>query len=162
MAPAGTRRRITGEKEVDMNEQSILDTTKVEDAMHKGVMTCSLYAPMTAVARKMATNRIHCVVVWNEPARNEAAELWGVVSDLDLVKLAATEDLSWRTAGASAATPALMIARDETLRRAAQLMGEHEVTHLVVVEPTTTKPLGILSTLDLAEVLAGVAEPALA
>ena len=145
-----------------MNEQSILDTTKVEDAMHKGVMTCSLYAPMTAVARKMATNRIHCVVVWNEPARNEAAELWGVVSDLDLVKLAATEDLSWRTAGASAATPALMIARDETLRRAAQLMGEHEVTHLVVVEPTTTKPLGILSTLDLAEVLAGVAEPALA
>jgi CBS domain-containing protein len=145
-----------------MNEQSILDTTKVEEAMHKGVMTCSLYAPMTAVARKMATNRIHCVVVWNEPARNEAAELWGVVSDLDLVKLAATEDLSWRTAGGSATTPALMIAPDETLRRAAQLMVEHEVTHLVVVEPTTTKPLGILSTLDLAEVLAGVAEPALA
>jgi len=55
-----------------------------------------------------------------------------------------------------------MIASDETLRRAAQLMGEHEVTHLVVVEPTTTKPLGVLSTLDLAEVLAGVAEPALA
>lgn len=145
-----------------MNEQSVLDTTKVEDAMHKGVVTCSLYAPMTSVARKMATNRIHCVVVWNEPARNEAAELWGVVSDLDLVKLAATEDLSWRTAGGSAATPALMIAPDETLRRAAQLMGEHEVTHLVVVEPTTMKPLGVLSTLDLAEALAGVAEPALA
>jgi CBS-domain-containing membrane protein len=45
---------------------------------------------MTDVARRMATNRIHCLVVWNEPARNERADLWGVVSDLDLVKVAAT------------------------------------------------------------------------
>jgi CBS domain-containing protein len=90
------------------------------------------------------------------------AEMMVEHGDLDLVKLAATEDLAWRTALGSAATPALMIAPDETLRRAAQLMGEHEVTHLFLVEPTTTKPLGVLSTLDLAEVLAGVAEPALA
>jgi hypothetical protein len=58
----------------------------------------------------MATNRIHCVVVWNEPARNETAELWGVVSDLDLVKVAATGDLSARTSGESAATPPLTVA----------------------------------------------------
>ena len=144
-----------------MNEQAMLDTTKVEDVMHKGVMTCGLYAPMTEVARTMATNRIHCVVVWNEPARNEAAELWGVVSDLDLIKVAATEDLSARTAGGSATTPALMVAPDETLRRAAQLMAEHEVTHLVVVDPATTKPVGALSTLDLAAVVSGVRELAL-
>jgi CBS domain-containing protein len=145
-----------------MNEQPILESTRVEDAMHKGVMTCSLYAPMSSVARTMAANRIHCVVVWNEPARNEAAELWGVVSDLDLAKIAATEDLAGRTAGGSAVTPALMIAPDDTLRHAAQLMAEHEVTHLVVVEPETTKPVGVLSTLDLAAVLGGVDEPALA
>lgn len=145
-----------------MNEQSPLDSTTVQDVMHKGIVTCSLHAPMSEVARAMAAQRIHCVVVWNEPARNEAAELWGVVSDLDLVKIAATEDLSWRTAGRSAATPALMVAPDETLRRAAQLMAEHEVTHLVVVDPPTAKPVGILSTLDLAAVLGGVAEPALA
>jgi CBS domain-containing protein len=141
-----------------MNEHSLLDTTTVEDAMHTGVVTCSLHAPMTEVARKMAGNRIHCVVVWNEPARNEAAELWGVVSDLDLVKIAAAEDPAWRTAGGSAATPALMIVPDETLRRAAQLMAEHEVTHLVVVDPQTAKPVGVLSTLDVAAVLAGVGE----
>lgn len=145
-----------------MNEQSILDSTSVEDAMHKGVTTCGLNAPMTSVARTMAANRIHCVVVWNEPGRNEPAELWGVVSDLDLAKIAATEDLSARTAGGSAATPALMISPDETLRRAAQLMSEHEVTHLVVVDPDTTKPVGVLSTLDVAAVLGGVNEPALA
>jgi CBS domain-containing protein len=144
-----------------MNEQLMLDTTKVEDVMHKGVVTCSLYAPMNSVAHTMAVDRIHCVVVWNEPARNEEAELWGVVSDLDLVKIAATADLAQRTAGVSAATPALMIAPDETLRRAAQMMAEHEVTHLVVVDPKTAKPVGVVSTLDLAAVLGGVGEPAL-
>jgi len=142
-----------------MNEQSILDTATVKDVMHKGVMTCSLYSPLTAIARTMATNRIHCVVVWNEPARNEAAELWGVVSDLDLVKIAATEDMSARTAGGSAATPALMVAPDETLRRAAQVMAEHEVTHLVVVDQQTARPVGVLSTLDLAGALSGIGEP---
>jgi CBS domain-containing protein len=149
-------------KEVEMNQQLILETTRVEDVMHEGVVTCSLYAPMSVVARTMAENRIHCVVVWNEPARNERAEVWGVVSDLDLVKMAATQELSARTAGASAATPALMIAPEETLQRAAQLMSEHEVTHLVVVDPGTAKPVGVLSTLDLAGVLGGVREATVA
>jgi len=141
-----------------MNEQSILDATTVADVMHKGVVTCSLHAPMTDVARKMATHRIHCVVVWNEPARNETAELWGVVSDLDLVKVATTEDLSARTAGESAASPPLMVTTDETLERAAQMMAEHEMTHLVVVDPSTKKPVGVLSTLDVAAVLGGVGQ----
>lgn len=136
-----------------------LETLKVQDAMHEGVYTCSLYAPLSTVARIMAAHRVHAVVVWNEPARNEAAQLWGVVSDLDLIKMAATEDLTGRTAGGSAATPALMIPRYESLARAAQLMAEHEVTHLVVVDRTSTKPVGVLSTLDLAEALAGVTEP---
>jgi CBS domain-containing protein len=158
MALARPHSRIEA-KGGEMNEQSILDATTVADVMHNGVVTCSLYAPMTDVARKMATNRIHCVVVWNEPARNETAELWGVVSDLDLVRVAAAEDLSVRTAGESAATPPLTISRDETLRRAAQMMAEHEMTHLVVVDPSTKKPVGVLSTLDVSAVLGGVGEP---
>jgi CBS domain-containing protein len=143
-----------------MNEESILDEAKVEDLMHEGVVTCSLHAPMTEVARAMAANRIHCVVVWNEPSRNESAELWGVVSDLDLVKIAANEDLSATSAGRCAATAALTIPKGETLRRATQLMVEHEVTHLVVVDPSTAKPVGVLSTLDLADVLSTVGKGA--
>jgi CBS domain-containing protein len=139
-----------------MNEHSILDDMKVEDVMHAGVVTCSLHAPMTEVARAMAANRIHCVVVWNEPSRNETAELWGVVSDLDLVKIAANEHLSATSAGRCAATPALIIPPGETLRRAAQMMVEHEVAHLVVVDPSSAKPVGVLSTLDLADVLSTV------
>jgi crotonyl-CoA carboxylase/reductase len=144
-----------------MYDKQTLDNTKVQDVMHRGVMTCSLHAPLTAVARTMAAHRIHCVVVWNEPARNEAAALWGVVSDLDLVKIAAEQEMADCTAGGSASTPALMIAPDETLRRAAQLMAEYEVTHLVVVNHAE-KPVGVLSTLDLAGVLSDALEPAIA
>jgi CBS domain-containing protein len=42
----------------------------------------------------------------------------------------------------------------ETLERAAQLMNEHEITHLVVVDPSTKDPVGVLSTLDIAGVVA--------
>ena len=136
-----------------------LESMRVADVMHKGVFTCSLHAPLSTVARIMAAHRVHAVVVWNEPSRNEPPQLWGVVSDLDLIKIAGVEDTSERTAGESAATPALMVARDETLARAAQLMTEHDVSHLVVIDRHTTKPVGVISTLDLAEVLAAVSEP---
>ena len=40
------------------------------------------------------------------------------------------------------------------LRRGAQLMTEYGTAHLVVVDPTTSPPLGVLSTLDVARTLA--------
>ena len=44
-----------------------------------------------------------------------------------------------------------MIAPEETVRRAAQLMAEHEVAHLVVVDSETSRPVGVISTLDVAK-----------
>jgi CBS domain-containing protein len=40
------------------------------------------------------------------------------------------------------------------LREAAQLMLRHGVGHLVVIHPETLRPIGVLSTLDIAGVLA--------
>ena len=34
-------------------------------------------------------------------------------------------------------------------------MSENETTHLIVVDPVTGNPLGVLSTIDIARVLAG-------
>ncbi|HET8651726.1 MAG TPA: CBS domain-containing protein [Gaiellaceae bacterium] len=141
------------------DEQLVLDETTVADAMHQGVLTCGLYAPLTQVARTMAEENVHCVVVWNEPSEAAETPLWGVVSDLDLVAVAASENLRDRTAGGSANTPVLMVATSEPLRRAAQMMAEHEVSHLVAVDPLTTKPVGVVSTLDIARALSGVTEP---
>jgi CBS domain-containing protein len=99
----------------------------------------------------MAAHRIHCVVVRTA----EENQPWGVVSDLDLVAAAAL-GAGDRLAGETAATPAVIVRPGEAVRRAMQLMAEHEVTHLVVVDGEG-RPTGVLSTLDLAQALADAA-----
>jgi CBS domain-containing protein len=128
----------------------------VADAMHAGVVTCPLETPLRDVARMMATYRIHAVVAFGEELDEiPGPSLWGVVSDVDLVRAANAPDFDTRTAGEISATPLLLIVADETLSRAAQLMSEHEVTHLVVSERRSGRPIGVLSTLDVARALAG-------
>lgn len=133
-----------------------LDEIVVAEVMHPGVLTCPLETPLRDVARMMALYRIHAVVVFGEETDDTSgAGLWGVVSDLDLVRAAVGHELEDRAAGGTAVTPALTVAADESLLRAAQLMSEHDVTHLVVVDRGATRPVGVLSTLDLARALAG-------
>jgi len=133
-----------------------LAQVSVGDAMHPGVFTCPRDTPLPTVARMMALYRIHSVVVFSEESDdNDGADLWGVVSDLDLVTAATASELDDQTAGETAATPIVLVETGDTLAHAAQLMSEHEITHVVAVEPKSTRPIGILSTLDIARVLAG-------
>lgn len=118
--------------------------------MHSGVLTCRTDASLADVAELMATHRVHCIVVTDDPG--DAGSLWGIVSDLDLAAAASVRDLVEQTAGATAATAVLTIAPDETVQRAAQLMTEHGTAHLVVVD-AGRRPVGILSTLDVAAAL---------
>ena len=122
----------------------------VASAMNHGVLTCARDTSLAEVAGLMAGHRVHCIVVMDEPW--EADSLWGVVSDLDLVAAASVRDLSLQTAEATAATRALTISPDETLDRAAQLMTEHGTAHLIVVD-SAHRPVGVLSTLDVAGAL---------
>jgi CBS domain-containing protein len=117
-------------------------------AMHTGVITCSLDTPLREVAETMAKERVHCVV-----AHDGDGSLWGVVSDLDLVAVASARDIDIRTAGGMAATPVVLVAPDDSVEHAAQLMTENAISHLVVVEPETGRPVGVLSTLDIARAL---------
>jgi CBS domain-containing protein len=115
--------------------------------MHPGVITCSLDTPLREVAETMAVERVHCVV-----AHDGDGSLWSVVSDLDLVAVASARDIDVRTAGAMAATPVL-VAPDDTVEHATQLMTENAISHLVVVA-ADGRPVGVLSTLDVAKALA--------
>jgi CBS domain-containing protein len=124
---------------------------RVADAMHHGVLTCARDEPLSTVAELMVQHRVHCVVVTDHP--DQAGALWGVVSDLDLVAAASVRGLDDQLAGATAATAALTISPRETLQRAAQLMTEHGTAHLVVVDTGTLRPVGVLSTLDVARAL---------
>lgn len=128
----------------------------VSEAMHAGVLSCPPETPLRVVARMMARYAIHAVVVYTEEAdADEAVGLWGVVADEDLVAAAADEDLEGRTAGGTARSPLVTIHPHESLQRAAELMNEHRVTHLLVVSGDSERPLGVVSTLDVARAIAG-------
>ena len=130
-----------------------LDALRVEDAMHDGVFTCERETPLSEVARTMVREVVHCVIV--ESGSGERGPVWGVVSNLDLVAAAMVRGLDEQTAGGSAASPLVLVHRGETLERAAQLMTEHGTAHLVVDDPETGLPVGVLSTLDIAAALTG-------
>jgi CBS domain-containing protein len=126
----------------------------VADAMSPGVISCPPETPLRVVARMMATFNVHSVFVFeHQDEDDEDAQLWGVVSDLDLVA-AAQADVDARTAGASAVTPLVNVPTDAPLVHAAELMAMHGIAHLAVVDPKTQRPVGVISTLDLARSLA--------
>jgi CBS domain-containing protein len=125
----------------------VFERAKVLDAMRLGVVSGPPETPLREVARIMATYRIHSVVVTDMP---EGAPL-GVVADIDVAAAAGTPDAP---AGTVARTEVLRVSPEDSLERAAQLMAEHEVTHLVVVQPHSGHPVGIVSALDIAGMLA--------
>src|SRR6188768_189767 len=130
-----------------------MDSASVEDVMHPGVFTCFFETPLAAVARLMATKQVHCVVGLGDVTSDDT-RVWGLVTDRDIVAAAATDHVH-RTAGTSAAGEAATIGPRETLRRAAELMTERGLSHLLVVEPDSDRPVGVLSTLDIAGVVGG-------
>ena len=121
----------------------------VADVMREGIYTCPGSATLREVARTLSDRRIHCVVVSGSPEH----DVWGVVSDLDLMR-GAGADLDETTAGEVAATEVVSVAPSATLDEAAQLMAEHEVTHLLVVHTHTGRPMAVISTLDIARAFA--------
>ena len=104
----------------------------------------------------MARYRVHSVFVYDYGDEDdETAELWGLVSDLDLVA-AAWAGVDERTAGDSAVAPLVTVRSDDRLEHAAQLMAEHGVSHLAVMDEASGRPVGVLSSLDIARVIADV------
>jgi CBS domain-containing protein len=149
---ASTDRRRSEIMSVGTPYEPRIANLRVADAMHVGVLTCDRDTPLADVAATMARELVHCVVV--EGDHDGSGALWGIVSDLDLVAAAVVRNLDEQTAGGSAASPLVMIAPDETLQRAAQLMTEHGTSHLVVVDTQALRPVGVISTLDVAARLA--------
>lgn len=131
-----------------------LEHATVADAMHPGILTCQPDDSLTDVARMMATHHVHCVAVVHPPQdRSGDAYVWGIVSDLDLIRFG-LGDGGTLTAGEAAQQSTISVKPTMPLREAAELMLRHDATHLVVVHPETLRPLGVLSTLDVTGILA--------
>jgi CBS domain-containing protein len=127
---------------------SLYRHVRVRDCMHSGILSCAGDAPLGEVAGIMAKHRVHAVAVTHGESRRVVA----VASDLDVVGAAASGDEP--TAMQMAATEPLTISANAPVEHAAQLMSEHGVAHLVVVDGASGSPVGILSTLDLAALYA--------
>jgi CBS domain-containing protein len=126
----------------------------VAEAMTPRLVHCRPDTSLRDVAHLMTTHGIHAVYVFDDVSNEgEPPALWGLVTDLDLV--ASWPVLEERSAGGTAVTPLVMVPSDEPLGRAAQLMAESGTAHLAVTDPVTGAPVGVLSTMDIARVIAG-------
>lgn len=135
---------------------SRLRSLRVTSAMTSGLISCPPDTPLRRVAELMAREGVHAIYVFDYGAEDdETVELWGLVADLDLVA-AARGDIDALTARDASVTPLVTARTDDTLDRAAQLLAENGVSHLAIVDSYTGRPVGVLSTLDIARVIGGV------
>jgi CBS domain-containing protein len=131
-----------------------LEHATVADAMHPGIIFCQTDATVRDVARLMATHHVHCVSVMHPPQDDSNDPyMWGIISDLDLIG-AGVGLGGGESAGALAQQPIIRVKPTMALRDACELMLTHGVSHLVVISPERLLPVGILSSLDVAGVLA--------
>jgi CBS domain-containing protein len=128
----------------------------VADAMHHGVVSCAPGATLAEVAGMMTEHGIHGVVVngVRRDATGSERLVWGLVSDLDLAEAVGVARTPEPTAGDLAATPAVVVAPDDLLADAARLMHDYDVHHLIVVAASDRRPVGVVSTLDVAAAVA--------
>ena len=129
-----------------------LQHATVSDAMHPGILACEPDASLPEVARMMATHHVHCVAVVGVSHEEPPCGVWSVISDLDLLR-AGVRDGGAPTARTIAQQPLVTVEPSVPLREAGELMLAHGVSHLVVTQPGTQSPIGILSTADIAGVL---------
>jgi CBS domain-containing protein len=131
-----------------------LREARVGDAMHPGVATCPADASLSIVARTMAEHRVHCVAIAGVERTGDRLT-WGLIGDMDLV-LAIHRGAAEEPAAAIAATEPVAVEEDASLERVATLLVEHDTSHVVAVG-SSGLPSGMVSTLDVARVLAASA-----
>jgi CBS domain-containing protein len=101
----------------------------------------------------MATHHVHSVVVGGiaTDASGEDHLIWGLVSDMDVVR-AAESGIEGHTAADAARTEVVTVEPSTPLAEAAKLMDQHDTAHLLVI--SGGQPAGVISSLDIAGALA--------
>jgi CBS domain-containing protein len=129
------------------------ERASVADVMRPGVMSCAPDTPLVTVAQTMATHHVHAVVVAGIAQDCSGGDhlVWGLVSDMDIVRAAET-GIEGHTAADAARTEVVTVDPSTPLREAAALMDQHGGSHLIVT--TGGHPVGVVSSLDIAGALA--------
>ena len=129
-----------------------LTHVSVGSVMHVGVLTTDPRTSLQVVARLMTDTHVHAIAVADPDSPGRPL---GFVSVRDVASAAA--DCSDLSAGEAAGTAVVTVANDDSVVEAAQLMVEHSVDHLLVIDAVTGHPSGILSGADIAAAYASAA-----
>jgi CBS domain-containing protein len=127
-----------------------LEHARVADAMRQGILSCSTDASLRDAARTMALHHVHTIVV-TDPADGSP---WGILSDTALLSALMESDGGERLLREVADRDLGTISGSEPLTTAAALMRDRGVSHLVVRDAQSGRPTGMISTLDVAGILA--------
>jgi predicted transcriptional regulator len=126
--------------------EAALAHVHVHDVMNTGILTTDSSTSLRVVARLMAEQRVHVVAVADP---DNVRRPWGMVTTLDIAA-AAAEGTDLTAGEAAAGREIVTISSAEQLDHAAWIMAKHQLTHLMVIDPATGHPTGVLSSLDVA------------
>jgi CBS domain-containing protein len=133
-----------------------LSKARVGDVMRPSVVTCPPDAEVQIVARCMVEHRVHCIAVAGVANSGPHSRHygWGLVSDMEIIHALHGNALAEPAASIAASAPAA-VNEDDVVAAAARLMVDDDTSHVVVVGPAGL-PCGMISTLDVARILASV------
>jgi CBS domain-containing protein len=126
------------------------ESARVADAMRYGILSCPADASLRDAARTMSLHHVHTIVV-TDPADGSP---WGILSDTALLGALMDSNGEERLLREVADRDLGTVSSSESLATAAALMRDRGVAHLVVRDAQSGRPTGMLSTLDVAGILA--------
>jgi CBS domain-containing protein len=115
---------------------------------HTELITCRLEDPLGSLARTLVAQKIHAIVLAATPAEPL------IITDLELIRAALSDRRSIQARDLRA-EPIPAIAADATLDDLVAMMAGRGVDHVVLTNPRTGEPCGIVSSFDVAALIGG-------
>src|SRR5215207_2891970 len=128
---------------IDVPLTARLDLVAVADAMHAGVISRTADTSLVEIARTLASEQVHCVVISDVEVTPSGQRLrWAIIDADDLVAALASPGAG-PLAGDVAIAPAATVTPGDTVADALAQMVASRISHLVVEE--RGYPVGVLS-----------------
>ena len=123
---------------------------RVVDAMRHGLLKCPADATPRDAARMMCTKHVHMVAVTDAVD----GSVIGALTDLGLVDALLDETVAEQSLAECISPEVKTVSSDAPLLEAARLMRDSGSAHVLVSDAHNGHPVGVLSTLDVAGILA--------
>jgi CBS domain-containing protein len=127
-----------------------LEHARVADAMRHGVLSCPADASLRDAARMMCSEHVHMILATSTADGSPV----GSLSDSGLLRALLEEESAERSLGEVMDRRLETVSSEQPLVVAAELMRDRGTAHLLVRDPRSDAPVGVLSTLDVAGILA--------